>query len=189
MTSNEKLENNEGNPAIRDIGQYAIALSQNEPNEVVTSLPSDEQRTLRHIYDVIGTIQVTSRDLEFAPAWVIQKARVKEHNNNWNGACGTIPDYEVPPSSNIISSHAIFKIKESEDDDLQMKARFVLHGNRDREKDEIRKDSAAADMKILRIVLSLGVILNFTFGVADIKGAYMQSGPAQRDIYVRPPKY
>lgn len=36
--------------------------------------------------------------------------------------------------------------------------------------------------------MSLGVMLGFSFATADVQGAYMQSGPAQREIYVRPPR-
>ena len=188
MTSNVVMRSEGEERASRDIGEYATDPSRRMPNELRSTLQSNDQQTLREIYHTIGNRQVTSRDLEFAPAWVIQKAMQKEHRNNWQDAYEEINDKDVPRNSNIISSHALFKIKESEDDSLVMKARFVLHGNRDREKNDIRKDSASADMTIFRLVLSLGVILNFTFGVADIKGAYMQSGPAKREIYVRPPK-
>lgn len=69
-----------------------------------------------------------------------------------------------------------------------MKSRIVPHGNRDDEKDSIRKDSATAQLNIIRLVLSLVTFLGFRIGTADIKGAYLQSGPIQRTIYVRPPR-
>lgn len=69
-----------------------------------------------------------------------------------------------------------------------MKARIVPHGNRDDEKDNIRKDSSTAQLFVIRLLLSLVTFLCFRLATADIKGAYLQSGPIQRDIYVRPPK-
>lgn len=67
-----------------------------------------------------------------------------------------------------------------------LKARLVVHGNRDDYKDEVRKGSIAADMMIAILVLALGMIIKFPFGVADIKGAFMHSGLANRDIYIIP---
>lgn len=69
-----------------------------------------------------------------------------------------------------------------------MKARIVFHGNRNKDPFTVRRDSSSADLAVIRLTISLGVMLGFSFGVADVKGAYMQSGPAKRDIYVRPPK-
>lgn len=69
-----------------------------------------------------------------------------------------------------------------------MKARNVLHGNRDRDRFSVRRDSSSADLAVIRLVVSIGVLLGFCFGTADVKGAYMQSGPAKRDIFMRPPK-
>lgn len=69
-----------------------------------------------------------------------------------------------------------------------MKSRLVIYGNRDDEKDDIRKDSATEDMTATRFVISMAVTLGFLFAVADIKGAYMQSGPIERSIYLIPPK-
>lgn len=40
----------------------------------------------------------------------------------------------------------------------------------------------------MRTVLSLASILDFEIATADFKGAYMQSGPINDYLYVRPPK-
>jgi len=69
-----------------------------------------------------------------------------------------------------------------------MKARIVPHGNHDDEKDEVRKDFSNAKLFVVRLLLSLVTFLGFRIGTADIKSAYLQSGPIQRDIYVRPPR-
>lgn len=42
-------------------------------------------------------------------------------------------------------------------------------------------------MTTKRIVLALGIMMNFTFSVAEIMGSYMQIGPALRDILIIPP--
>lgn len=63
----------------------------------------------------------------------------------------------------------------------------MLHGNRDRDIYSVRRDSASADLSIVRLIISLTIILGFEISTADFKSAYMQSGPNQREIYVRPP--
>lgn len=55
------------------------------------------------------------------------------------------------------------------------------------DKDHIRKDSASAQLNIIRLVLYISTILNFRLGTADIRGAYLRSGPIQRTIFLRPP--
>lgn len=79
-----------------------------------------------------------------------------------------------------------FKVKTDDDGDLKLKRRIVVHGNRDSEKDTVRSECAAADMPIVRLVLSLEAPMGFNFGTADIMGAFMQRGPIRRDVYVRP---
>lgn len=69
-----------------------------------------------------------------------------------------------------------------------MKGRICPHGNRDKKKDKIRKDSTNAQFDVIRILLFLAVMLGFPIGAADVKGAYLKSAPITRDLYVRPPK-
>lgn len=69
-----------------------------------------------------------------------------------------------------------------------MKARIVPNGNRDSEKDHIRKDSFTAQFAVIRLLLCIANFLGFRLGNADVKGAYLQSGPITRDIYVCPPR-
>jgi Reverse transcriptase (RNA-dependent DNA polymerase) len=64
---------------------------------------------------------------------------------------------------------------------------MVPHGNRDREKDGLRTDSATAQFCVIRLVLSIAVTLKLRLSSLDISGAYLQAGPLQRDINVRPP--
>lgn len=111
----------------------------------------------------------------------------REVSENWAGVTEEVDAARMPADSNLLSTHFVFKLKKSEQGERKLKARLVVHGNRDNEKDEVRKDAIAADMMTTRMVLALGTMMGFTFGVADIKGAYMQSGPARRDIYIIPP--
>lgn len=52
----------------------------------------------------------------------------------------------------------------------------------------MRKDSIAAYMITTRLVLSLVIIVTYTFCVADFKGTYMLSGAAHHEICIVTPK-
>lgn len=95
---------------------------------------------------------------------------------------------EVGNDANVVTSHVVYKIKTDELGERKLKARIIPHGNEDAEKGEIRKDSSNAQLSIIRLLLSLVTFLGFAIKTADIKGAYLQSGPIKRDIYVRPPR-
>lgn len=88
---------------------------------------------------------------------------------------------------NVITSYVVYKLKCDKRGQRIRKARIVPHGNHDDGKKFIRKDSATAQLNIIRLLPSLTMFLDFRLGMADIKGAYLQSGPVKRDIFVRPP--
>lgn len=67
-----------------------------------------------------------------------------------------------------------------------LKGRIVPDGNKDIEKEDIRKDSSTTQFHVIRLLLCLTTFIGFRIGLADIKGTYLQSGPIGRDIYVRP---
>lgn len=137
---------------------------------------------------MVGTHQVTESELTFAPSWIVEKSMVADHDQNWVGSYEEISEADLPYRENVISSHVVFKVKNNEDGGLKLKGRIVVHGSRDTDRDLVRSDSAAAEMLIIRMVISLEAILNFYMATADIKGAYMESGPIQRDVLERPLK-
>ena len=95
----------------------------------------------------------------------------------------------IPRGANIISSHHLFQVKTGgEEDKLRLKCRMVPHGDRDRDKESVRKASAIAQFPVIRLVLSIAAVLNMVIATIEIKGAYLQGGYFSRDIYFRPPK-
>lgn len=52
----------------------------------------------------------------------------------------------------------------------------------------MRKDSAAAHLITMRLMLSIAVCLSLRLAKIDIKAACFQSGPIKRRIYARPPR-
>lgn len=93
----------------------------------------------------------------------------------------------MPRNANVIGSLFVFKIKEDESHHLKLKAHLALHGNRDRDRYSVRRDSDSADLSIVRLIILLTIILGFEISTTDVKGANMQSGPIQREIYVQYP--
>lgn len=94
----------------------------------------------------------------------------------------------MPCEANVIASHVVLKIKTNDDGTLKLKRLIVVHGNRDSYRDLVRSDSAADDMILVRLVISLTSLMELNMGTADINGAYMQRGTIQREVYVRQPK-
>lgn len=175
--------------ATRDIGSHAVSIRMDKEVSGKVLRPA-RQHILQEIQGHIGGKQVSGGHLSFAPAWILEEAFNNEMADNWSDAYEMVDEDTVPRSANKIGCHTVYKVKDAPDGngELYMKARNVLHGNRDKDRFNVRRDSASADLCVIRLVISIGLILGFSFGTADVKGAYMQSGPAKRDIYVRPPK-
>ena len=151
-------------------------------------LESDRARILDTIHDTIGSQQVSFNGLGFAPSWIALEAFDKEYTSNWADAYEEVDEKDVPANANVITSHTVYKVKVSEDGSKDLKSRIVPHGNRDNEKDNIRKDSSTAQFDVIRLLLAVATFVGMRLAMADIKGAYLQSGPIQRKIFVRPPR-
>lgn len=53
---------------------------------------------------------------------------------------------------------------------MRLKERIVVQVNRDDQRKAIREDCAAAVITVIRILLSIGTCLGFTFDGVDVKG-------------------
>lgn len=90
---------------------------------------------------------------------------------------------------NIISSLHFLKVRHNgTDGEVKLKCRFVPHGNREKDKELLRCDSATAQFPILRMVFSIAAKLKLVLDTIDIKDDYRQGEPLLRDIYTRPPR-
>lgn len=173
--------------AVRNnIGKTAGAV-ESRANIDGLSLESQEKLVLQKIKSVIGPKQVTIGALAFAPGWLIDDAISKGLQSNWQDAYTPLLAHLVSSNPNVIGSHFISNIKEDGNGKLKLKARIVLHRKRNRDRYNVRRDSASADLLIVRLVTSLSTVLGFTLVSADVKDACMQSDPIQRELSVRPP--
>lgn len=144
-----------GNP-IKNIG---VKLDDRTPFEA-RDFVSDEKKVLDMIRRTFGTGQVTRHKLEGIPAWIVQKAVDKKHDKNWETAYDPAPVVNVSRTENIIASNVIYKLKIGDAVSMRFKAQIFLHGNRDRMKDEIRKDSSTAQCNVIRILLSMAAYMD-----------------------------
>ena len=167
----------------KDLGSIKII----EPPSLPHDLESIEQEILRQLHDLVGNVQMSEADLHFLPCWIIDKAIAKEMEN-YKDAFREVEWMHLPKCSNVISSHHFFDVKlDGRERKYKLRCRLVPHGNRDRYKNELRTDSSTAQFPAIRLVFSLAALHGFALATLDIKGAYLQSGPLCRDIYMRPP--
>lgn len=124
--------------------------------------------------------------MELAPRWVVDKSVKDELETNWSDAYIEVEETEVSRHANVITEHFVHKMKVEEGDKKRLKARLCPHENMDKMKSSVRKDSATAQFDFIRLLCCLASILHLRMGCTDIKGAYLQSGPIKRDIYVKP---
>ena len=57
---------------------------------------------------------------------------------------------------------------------MKLKARICSYGNRDKDKDGIRKGNAAVQFTVIRLVLSICALLGLHLGTVDISAAYLE---------------
>lgn len=98
-----------------------------------------------------------------------------------------VPRHLVPDASNIISSHVLYRMKINYDFFLQLKARIASHGNEDPFKNAVKSDCCIRAPTVTRVVLSVASLQKWRVVKADAKSAFLQTGPAGRDVYLAPP--
>lgn len=112
------------------------------------------------------------KQLEGAPNWFITSAVKNQHDENCSDAYEIVEESSVP-RMRISSNHTL--------------CTKFRHGNRYREKDEIRKDASTAQFHVIRLMLALVTKMYIWIGLVEVKGACIQSGPIKRKLYVREP--
>lgn len=128
-------------PAEMDIGTLARNV-QNMADVNGHALSSQKQNILAAVKSRVKQRQVTASTLEFAPQWLLDEALQAEIDDNCHGAFSEIPAFTIEENANVIRSHVVHKVKEENNGTLKLKARLVLHGNRNKDRFTVRRDSA-----------------------------------------------
>lgn len=151
------------------------------------SLISNEQHVLSLMLETLGNKSFMRHHAQGFQQAVLYKA-YQEQELEFVKRVSRIPISEVPESANVISSHTIYKIKFNDDKSLKLKARIAPHGNEDSLKNDLRSECCMCSPSGVRIVLSIASLRGWRLSKADVKSAFLQTGKAQRDVYVVPPR-
>ena len=69
-----------------------------------------------------------------------------------------------------------------------VKARLCARGDQESNADEIKTDSPTVRKVNVKLFYMIAASRNWSVKTADIKAAFLQGAPLERDVYVRPPK-
>ena len=153
-------------------------------NQEVQSM---EQSILQNYVKAFGHrdfMSYQAQGLEFFP---LKNAYVKEEEV-FKKTVRMVHKSKIPKYANIITSHVIYKVKINDDGSQKMKARIAPHGNKDKDRHRLKTDSATCPPTGIRLLLSLACIHKWNLAKIDFTSAFLQTGAANRDVYVVPPR-
>ena len=151
------------------------------------TLASNEQVDFQSMFNHFGNRPFLMSQAQGFPQACIINA-YKREEESFKHTVRVVTRDTVPSNANVISSHVIYKIKLNDDNSLKLKARIAPHGNQDSMKTDLRSDCCMCSPTGLRIVLMIASLHKWKLAKADVKNAFLQTGLAERDVYVIPPK-
>ena len=105
---------------------------------------------------------------------------------------------ELPPNrARLIPRSRIFAVparvvrtnkKPPGESGLAAKSRIVLPGHLDPDIGSVRTDAPTTQMSAVRLAITLGLRMGWTFLLFDVSTAFLSGKAVDRDLYVRPPK-
>lgn len=137
-------------------------------------------------YRVFGSNEFMLHHSQGLP-WFATKNTYFEEEESFMKTVRKVHISSVPIGSNVLSSHVLYKVKTLNDGSRKIKARIAPHGNKDRDRNKLKTDSAVCTPVGIR-VLSFAVIKGWKLCKIDFKSAFLQPGLAERNVYVVPPR-
>ena len=163
----------------------------NDVNEDVPESPStDESTTQTRILRPRANIKPASKygfdELYEVSDDEVSIAKMKELNS-WK-RYEVYKEVEVSEANcPLITTRWVFSTKENEDKSSYLKARLVVRGFQDIEKDTVVSESPTAHIESLKVTLALLPTLGFRPKKMDISTAFLQGKSLGRSVYVKPP--
>lgn len=94
---------------------------------------------------------------------------------------------KLPKGADNINRNPLYKVKQEEDETLKLKSRIDPHGNQDIMRLDSNTYCATCPPTDLRIMESIASLNKWTVHKADVTAAFLQTGLAKIDVYVRSP--
>ena len=96
---------------------------------------------------------------------------------------------DVPCDANVLGGRFVLSIKNKDTQEEAYKARFVVQGHTDAEKNLLVHSSPNLKQSSIRLLLAQAATFGFQIWSQDVRQAYLQSAERlMREIYVRPTK-
>ena len=151
------------------------------------TLPSSEQHVLREMFARIGNKSFMLHHAQGFEQFPLTRAYSAEEDS-FIKTVQRVARTSFPANSNVLSSHVVYKLKFLDDQSLKIIARIAPYGKEDSSRDDMRSDCCMCPPLGIRVVLSTAALLKWRIIKIDVKSAFLQTGPAERQIYVIPPR-
>lgn len=99
-------------------------------SENITTLESNDQVILAEMLEVLGQRPFLYHHAQSFEQAVMVKAYQREESQYLKHV-NIVSRFSVPKDANIISSHVVYRLKLTDEDQLKLKARIAPHGNED----------------------------------------------------------
>ena len=82
---------------------------------------------------------------------------------------------DIPTDANVLPGGVVLAIKSAEDGEIKFKARYVIGGHRDKEKNMMVHTATTLQRQSIQLLLALANIHDFDIWTSDVRQAYLQS--------------